>query len=125
MLASRARTLSSSLLHNGSLRLLSKQSLRSLSSAPSSSSYSFSPHEQALFDQGILDERGLTVFHTLHEMQVNSCKVYADKNLFGTFSEESKQFEWMTFQDYAHQVDRCRAMLKDLGEYFWKRFKVE
>ena len=53
-------------------------------------------------------------------MQINSCKVYADKQLFGTYSEESKKFEWMTFQDYADRVDQCRSMLQDLGESFFR-----
>jgi hypothetical protein len=109
MLASRA--LSSPLLRR-SLQA-AKPSLRSLGST---STQVLTPEEHKWFEQGVLDERGLTVFHTLHEMQVNSCKVYAKKQLFATYSEESKQFEWMTFQDYADRVDACRAVLKDLGE---------
>jgi len=49
--------------------------------------------------RGILDERGLVNFDTLHNMQVRSCEVFAHKNLFATFSEESQSFEWMTFQE--------------------------
>jgi hypothetical protein len=117
MLASRVRNLSSSLLRNSSnvRSQLSQQSPRSLSSGAASHA-ALTPQEQVFYEQGILDERGLTVFSTLHDMQVNSCQVYAGKKLFGTYGEASKQFEWMTFQDYAHRVDQCRAMLKNLGE---------
>ena len=50
------------------------------------------------------------------EMQVNSCTVYADNDLFGTFQEASGTFEYMKFSEYAVNVDRCRAVLKDLGK---------
>jgi len=66
--------------------------------------------------EGILDDRGLTVFDTLHEMQVRSCKVFEDRQLFGTYADASGKFEWMTYGEYADNVDSCRAMLKDLGE---------
>ena len=65
---------------------------------------------------GYLDENGLTVFDTLHEMQVRSCAVFADNDLFGTYNPESKQFVYESFEDYATQVNQCRAVLKDLGE---------
>lgn len=65
---------------------------------------------------GYVDDRGLTVFDTLHEMQERSCAVFADKDLFGTYNEEIKDFEWMTFDDYANKVHQCRATLQDLGE---------
>jgi hypothetical protein len=48
---------------------------------------------------GLLDERGLVNFDTLHNMQVRSCQVYAEKNLFATYSEETQNFEWMTFAE--------------------------
>lgn len=46
-----------------------------------------------------LDERGLVQFDTLHNMVVRSCDTFAEKNLFATYSEASKKFEWMTFQE--------------------------
>ena len=61
-------------------------------------------------EQLVLDDR------ELHEMQVNACDVYSTNKLFGTYAEASKTFEWMTFQDFAHNVDQCRSVLKDLGE---------
>lgn len=67
-------------------------------------------------EKGIVDERNLTVFETLHEMQVRSCQVYAPKKLFGTFSDDTKQFEWMTYEEYAAKVDQCRSMLHDIGK---------
>jgi len=71
--------------------------------------------QKAFQEQGILDERGLTIFDTLHDMQVRSCQVFNDRKLFGTYSEETKDFEWMSFADYDHKVNQCRAVLKDLG----------
>jgi len=72
-------------------------------------------HEKAMKEMGYLDDRGLTVFDTLHEMQVRSCAVYEKRNLFGTYSNETERFEWMSFKEYADKVDRCRTVLKDLG----------
>lgn len=56
-----------------------------------------SQEEQEWHKKGILDERGLVKFDTLHNMQVRSCQVYAPKNLFATYSPDSQQFEWMTY----------------------------
>ena len=70
---------------------------------------------QAWKDRGIIDDNEVTVFDTLHEMQKNSCEVYAKNNLFGTYTEASKSFEWMTFGEFAEKVDQCRSVLKDLG----------
>jgi long-chain acyl-CoA synthetase len=66
-------------------------------------------------ERGVIDDRELVQFQTLHEMQVNSCEVYAQNELFGTYTETSKSFEWMTFAEFAHQVDTCRTILKDMG----------
>ncbi|KAG7349354.1 AMP-dependent synthetase and ligase [Nitzschia inconspicua] len=64
---------------------------------------------------GILDDQGLTVFDTLHEMQVNSCKVFKDNDLFGTYEEASNSFKFMTYDEYNQKVNQCRSLLKDLG----------
>lgn len=74
-----------------------------------------SDRERVFQAEGIVDDRGLTMFNTLHEMQVRSCKVYADNDLFGTYN--GTKFEWMTYQEYADNVDKCRAVLHDLGTY--------
>ena len=66
--------------------------------------------------QSVLDDRELVVFETLHEMQVNACEVYSTNKIFGTYAEASKSFEWMTFEEFANNVDSCRSVLKDLGE---------
>jgi long-chain acyl-CoA synthetase len=66
-------------------------------------------------EQGIVDDDNLIQFDTLHEMQTRSCLVYEKRELFGTYSAKSNQFEWMTFKEYGDKVDQCRAMLKDLG----------
>lgn len=65
---------------------------------------------------GILDENRLLNFDTLHEMQVRACQVFEPKRLFGTYSEESNQFEFMSFGEFGQQVDHVRALLKDLGK---------
>jgi hypothetical protein len=65
---------------------------------------------------GILDDQGLTVFDTLHEMQVNSCQVFAQNELFGTYDEPSNSFLYMTYDEYNQKVSQCRALLKDLGK---------
>jgi hypothetical protein len=72
---------------------------------------------------GYLNEQGLTQFDTLHEMQVRSCQVYAPNPLFGSYSESSKAFEWMTFAQFDTQVQKCRTLLKDLGESFVNVFR--
>jgi hypothetical protein len=68
--------------------------------------------EQQYFKEGIMDERGLVQFDTLHNMQVRSCRVYADKDLFATYSTTTQNFEWMTFAE-------CKSCLLYLrGEKF-------
>jgi long-subunit acyl-CoA synthetase (AMP-forming) len=49
-------------------------------------------------------------------MQINSCTVFANNDLFGTYQEASGAFEYTTYAEYADNVERCRAVLKDLGE---------
>lgn len=55
--------------------------------------------EQQFVKEGIMDERGLVQFDTLHNMQVRSCRAYADKDLFSTYSVSTQNFEWMTFAE--------------------------
>jgi hypothetical protein len=70
---------------------------------------------QKFRELGYVDEDGLTVFDTLHDMQVRSCKVYSERELFGTYSEDSRKFEWMTYAQYAEKVDTCRVFLQSVG----------
>jgi hypothetical protein len=72
--------------------------------------------ERVFYAQGLVDERGLTIFDTLHEMQVRSCHVYASHPLFGTYSNETQRFEWTTYAYFQDRVDTCRTLLKDLGK---------
>jgi hypothetical protein len=73
--------------------------------------------EKAFQAKGFLDDRGgLTVFDALHEMQVRSCEAFAPRKLFGTDSKQMKQFGWMTHQEFDSAVNKCRAVLKDVGE---------
>jgi hypothetical protein len=73
--------------------------------------------EKAFQEMGLLDDHGLTIFETLHEMQVNSCQVFAQNELFGTYDDASKKFQYMTYDDYAQKVNQCRSLLKDLGKF--------
>ena len=52
-------------------------------------------------------------------MQVNACEVFAKNDLFGTFSEDSKTFEYITYHEFEQRVDCCRTVLRDLGKS-WK-----
>ena len=114
MLASKLRS-SSRLLPSRSLR---RQQARVLPHGLFCATRGISTEQENHFQEmGYLDENGLTVFDTLHEMQVRSCAVFAANDLFGTYDPESKQFVYESFQDYANQVDKCRAVLKDLGEF--------
>lgn len=92
---------------------------RSLSSSSSAAGASVPPDLPAelkpFHELGYLDDDGLTVFDTLHDMQVRSCHVFADRPLFGTYSNDSKKFEWMSYHEYAHKVDCCRAFLQSVG----------
>ena len=63
-----------------------------------------------------LDEEGFTAFKTLHELQVASCKVYSENDLFGTYSSISGKFEYLSYGDFGKLVSQCRVLLKDLGE---------
>ena len=65
--------------------------------------------------EGILDERGLVNFDTLHNMQVRSCRVFADKNLFATYSEVTQKFEWMTFAECT-----CCGFCVGWLSYYWR-----
>jgi hypothetical protein len=72
--------------------------------------------------QGILNQDGLVQFDTLHEMQDRSCRVFKNNELFGTYSESSQGFEYMTYGEYGRKVNQCRMVLKDLGEYMMYRY---
>ena len=74
---------------------------------------------------GLIDDDGLTNFTTLHELQLSACQVFADNNIFGTYTKKAPQegdkgepggaFEWMTYQEFSALVDKTRSVLKDIG----------
>ena len=108
MMFPRSATTVGSLLRHGSSRRSLPTKLRSLASSSFEAATpqpqqqrqpQFSSQTEQWQHEGILDERGLVNFDTLHNMQVRSCRVFAHKNLFATFSEESQKFEWMTFAE--------------------------
>jgi hypothetical protein len=72
--------------------------------------------EQEFKEIGYLDDQALTVFDTLYEMQVRSCQIYAENDLFGTYNEAESNFKFITYEEFGTKVDKCRAVLKDLGE---------
>lgn len=84
-----------------------------------SSKRSFSVELKKWQELGYVDEKGLTLFNSLHEMQVRSCATYAENELFGSYTEgkdgKEASFQWMTFQEYAANVNKCRTVLKDIG----------
>jgi hypothetical protein len=71
---------------------------RSMSTSNNAFAWSETNREKWLA-QGIIDERNLVQFDTLHNMQIRSCQVFAPKPLFATYSPETKNFEWMTFAE--------------------------
>ena len=97
--ATRARVLptSSSILSNGSTRSISSE------------------RKEEFQELGYLDERGLTVFDTLHEMQVRSCTVFDENKLFGSYNEAENSYKYITYGEFDDKVNKCRAVLKDLG----------
>ncbi len=80
--------------------------------------------------EDVTDSDGLLQFKTLHEMNHYASIAFKDNPLFGTYrappvteenvvkdQEEAKgTFEWMTYGEYGELVDRCRTVLKDIGE---------
>eukprot|EP00591_Stephanopyxis_turris_P006025 CAMPEP_0195519698 /NCGR_PEP_ID=MMETSP0794_2-20130614/15279_1 /TAXON_ID=515487 /ORGANISM="Stephanopyxis turris, Strain CCMP 815" /LENGTH=650 /DNA_ID=CAMNT_0040648891 /DNA_START=462 /DNA_END=2414 /DNA_ORIENTATION=+ len=60
----------------------------------------------------LLDANNLLKFSTLHEMQSNACKNFASNELFGSYSDTSESFEWMTYQDFARKVELTRSVLQ-------------
>ena len=75
------------------------RSMTAIAAAPFHPVYDLSQQELQWQKDGLLDERGLVKFDTLHNMQVRSCQVFADKNLFATYSATTQQFEWMSFAE--------------------------
>jgi hypothetical protein len=67
-------------------------------------------------DIGYLDDEGLTIFDTIHDMQVRSCDVYAENELFGSYDETENKFKYVTYEEFDKKVDRCRTVLQDLGK---------
>jgi hypothetical protein len=46
-----------------------------------------------------MDQEGLVIFDTLHNMQTRACMAYSQRNLFATYSNEAKKFQWMTYAE--------------------------
>jgi hypothetical protein len=76
----------------------------------------FSTRIQSLQAEGVIDDKGLVNFDTLHDLHVNSCKTFGSAELFGTFNKDKKTFDWDTYTGFGEQVKKTRAVLKDIGE---------
>jgi len=104
-----------------SLRPVWKQSLklhRSTVSSFSSTSPLLNDHSarnQPYIEQGWLDDRGLTRFATLHELQTRSCAVFRDNPLYGIYNADKNEFEFGTYGDFGSRVDQTRRVLQHLG----------
>lgn len=85
--------------------------------------------QSALTREDVVDSDGLLQFKTLHEMNRNATIAFRDNELFGTYrappqeenfvkdqEEKPGKFEWVSYGEYGELVDRCRTVLKDLGE---------
>ena len=71
--------------------------------------------DQPFIESGWLDERGLTQFDTLHELQTRSCAVFETNTLYGTYQHDKGEFDYETYGDFGNQVDKARQVLKHLG----------
>ena len=113
MIASKLRT--------GATRFLRSQRGRVLptaSSLPAAQVRFISSEDERKFQEmGYLDEDGLTVFDTLHEMQQRACAVYSENEIFGTYQEDTNSFEYITYSEYNDRIDKARSVLKSLGEF--------
>lgn len=76
-----------------------------------------SERDQKYFEKGWMDERGLTLFKTLHENQVRACDIFAQNPLYGTYSQEQDDFVYKTYAEFGEQVNRARDVLKHLGRF--------
>jgi len=94
------------------------------SSQPASSS----SEGKQLTRQDVLDSDGLLQFKTLHEMNYYASIAFKENPLFGTYKAPEVEdnvvkdpsgalgtFEWMSYGEYGEMVEKCRAVLKDIG----------
>mmetsp|Transcript_10532 Transcript_10532/g.15423 ORF Transcript_10532/g.15423 Transcript_10532/m.15423 type:complete len:777 (-) Transcript_10532:85-2415(-) len=87
---------------------------------PPCSSFSTLPSSQdgglkeqlSLRELGIVDDDHHLNFTTLHELQRNACIAYAPNNLFGSYSPTTRKYEWMTYADFARQVQSITHVLQ-------------
>ena len=114
-----SRTVLKQLARSASCR--GSETLRLFSAAASAVPEDVDTSSEKAFRRDIpFDENGFIEFNNLHDLQVFASQEFAERDLFGTFSPESKSFEWISFADYGNRVDQCRALLKDLGTWGWK-----
>lgn len=98
-----------------SLRLALHRSQHVLKRRFLTASASFSSVTNTAEAESLVDERNLLKFDTLASLQQNACQVFADNDLFGTYSEETKQFQWIDYAEFDERVGKVRSVLIDLG----------
>ena len=84
--------------------------------SPTSRRFITTEQEHHFQGLGVLDAEGMTKFETLHELQLHSSLVFKENELFGTYEEDSKTFQYITYDEYGERINQCRVLLKDLGE---------
>ena len=72
-------------------------------------------HTESKSSSGLIDCNGHLQFNTLHELANNATTSYAANPLFGTYQNDTKAFNWMTYQQFSNEITSCRSVLKDLG----------
>mmetsp|Transcript_14845 Transcript_14845/g.23049 ORF Transcript_14845/g.23049 Transcript_14845/m.23049 type:complete len:675 (-) Transcript_14845:2262-4286(-) len=97
------------------LRLALRRSQHILKRRFITTSASFSSIASTADAESLVDERNLLRFDTLATLQKNACQVFAENELFGTYSEETKQFEWIDYAEFDKRVGKVRSVLIDLG----------
>lgn len=76
---------------------------------------------QKFYEMGYVDDRSLLCFDNLHDMQLRACDVFSTKNLFSTYSEESKKFEWMTFNECKYSFNYFYFFLASVFDDFFQK----
>ena len=60
----------------------------------------------------------LTRFHVF-DFSLSLLKAYSENPLYGTYNEARGQYEYMKYEDFGRKVQECRAVLKNLGKWWF------
>ncbi len=50
-------------------------------------------------------------FSTLVDLQAQSCVLFKDRNCFGTRSEKGDKYDWISYEEFGHRVQKFRNVL--------------